>query len=531
MVGSQMGWTLAAFGLWDWAVMGGYFVVVALSGWWFSRRRMDNTEEYFLGGHRIPVWAAAVSLMATSLSAATFIGGPQQAYTGDLTYLSSNLGNLIAALIVGFFFIPAFYRQRVGTVYQLLGRRYGDSAKLWASWMFMIGRVFASGARLYIAALAVALILFGDLAATNVCLAIGVMVVIGVMYTVFGGVSAVIWTDVIQAFILVGAVIVALVLLWNWIPADAGQVFSALQEGDGSSKLALLKLGWGDFEAKYTFLTAVGGFVLLNIGAYGTDQDMTQRVLTCRSSARGTASTIAGILISIPVTLLFMAVGLLLWVFYRRPDLMGPMAPPPPGDDSREIFLNFILDHVPSGVSGLMMAGLFAAGISSTNSALNAMSSAYVNDYYRPGNPDHPESHYVKIGRRWVVIWGIVLGAFAVISVYWQRADESNTLIDYAISVMTFAYSGLVGVFGAALMTRRGSGTSAVAALWTGFFCVLIMVLEPWRWVGIEYELTLAFPWRMFLATGLAFGVCCLGKTASEEDAEPPTLSTGTGDA
>ncbi|MDX1564948.1 MAG: hypothetical protein R3236_06055, partial [Phycisphaeraceae bacterium] len=123
------------------------------------------------------------------------------------------------------------------------------------------------------------------------------------------------------------------------------------------------------------------------------------------------------------------------------------------------------------------------------------------------------------------------LGAFAVISVYWQRADESNTLIDYAISVMTFAYSGLVGVFGAALMTRRGSGTSAVAALWTGFFCVLIMVLEPWRWVGIEYELTLAFPWRMFLATGLAFGVCCLGKTASEEDAEPPTLSTGTGDA
>lgn len=515
----------------DWAVLGGYFALLLVTGILLARREPSGSAEYFLAGRQMPVWAVAVSVLATSLSAATFIGGPQQAYVGNLTYLSASLGALLAIGVVAAFFVPAFYRANVSTVYELLEVRFGTGAKRAASAMFMVGRIFASGARVFIVAIPASMIVFGDDKPAHMVLAIGLLSVIAVVYTLVGGIRSIIWTDVIQTCVFVGAAGAAAWVLLSRIPLGAGELVGTLADAPGpggTSKLTLLSLST-DPGANYTLLTAVIGFTLLNLGAYGTDHDLVQRMLTCRSAVRGSWSAVLGVLVGLPVTTLFMTLGLLLYVFYQRPEIMGEGAPSYPAPAGKDVFLTFILREMPRGMPGVMMAGLFAAGIGSLNSALNAMSATFLNDFYRPMRPGKSERHYLAVGRWGVAGWGAVLGGFACLCVWWYAAKraEGQTLIDFALSVMGFAYAGLVAVFATAIFTRRGTGASAVAALAVGFVAVLAM--EPWawaRWAGAIpglAEIKLAYPWRLAVATAVATAVCCLprGRGAARGGAEP----------
>ncbi|MBM3329310.1 MAG: sodium:solute symporter [Calditrichaeota bacterium] len=458
----------------------------------------------------MPSWAAAVSLLATALSAATFIGGPQQAYRGDLTYLSANLGAIVAVFIVALYFIPVYYRENAVTVYQILEKRFGPAARQAAGAAYLIGRLFASGARLYIAALPASLIVYGDIELPHLFAAIGLMTVVGVIYTLVGGVRSVIWSDVIQTAIFVGAAIAAIVLLLDRIPAPLSEIIGALRSpGEGAaSKLTLLKTGFEGIGPAntYTLLTALIGFSLLNLAAYGTDQDMAQRMLTCKSATAGSRSAIGGILIGLPVTALFMVAGLLLWIFYQRPELMGASAPTYQPEGSREVFLTFILREMPAGMTGLMMAGLFAAALSTLNSGINAMASTFINDFYRKWRPDREERHYLQTGIAAVAGFGLLLGLFAVGSAVWQASRPGTTLIDFALTVMVFAYSGLAAVYLTAIFTRRGNSRSVVAALIVGFGSVVTMqaVWSP----------VLAFPWQLTIATSVALAVALAGRPA-----------------
>jgi SSS family transporter len=471
-------------------------------------RRQSSTDDYFRGGGRIPMLAAAISFLATALSAATYIGAPQQSYAGDLSYLSANIGSIVAVLVVALFFIPAFFRHKVLTVYGLLADRFGVRAAAAASGTFLVGRIFADGARLYIAAIPASLIIFGDVARPHLMLGIAALTLVGVFYTYVGGIRAVIYTDVIQTVVFTGAALIAAALLLHRIPADLSTIIAVLKHpaADAPSKLTLLKPGLGGFGPgqTYTLLTAVFGFTLLNIGAYGTDQNMAQRALTCGSAVKGSWSTVTAVLVGLPVTATFMLIGLLLWVFYQRPDLMGAVAPAYQPESSRQVFLTFIIREMPAGLSGLMMAGLFAAALSTVNSAINSMASAFVGDFYRRFRPERTEVQYVRVGRFAVMGFGVLLALFAVASVFWQEARPQTTLIDFALQVMVFAYSGLVAVFITAIFTKRGSAASVVAALIAGFAAVALM-----QW---KYAKVVAFPWQMFIATGLAFGVCLIGR-------------------
>lgn len=520
----------------DGLVLLGYCLVLVVTGVWFSRREQKGTADYFLAGRRMPMWAVAVSIIATSLSAATFIGAPEQSYRGDMTYLSANIGGIIAVVIVAAVFIPAFYRHDCTTIYELLERRFGLGAKSAASAAFMVGRVFASGARIYIGAIPFAMILFGPDKAGQppyLIAAIGALCLVGVMYTLFGGIASVIWTDVIQTVVLVTAVIAAIVLLVVKIGAPAGEVWAYLSAAgpDGSSKLTVLRAGIDlsrpglgfDPSAQFTLLTAVFGFALLNLAAYGTDHDMVQRMLTCKSPVQGSRSVLTSLAIGIPLVAMFLVVGLLLHAFYH-----GGFAAAGAGADGRggvvadtaQVFLNFILTEMPPGLAGLMLAGLFAAGVGSLNSAINAMAATFIKDFYTRWAPGRDERHYLAMSRGAVVAWGIVLGAFAVGCVYWKRSSPETTLIGLALSVMTFAYAGLLAVFLTALFTRRGSTASVVAGLVTGF--AVIAFLQPFIYKPVmgalfgpdspAASLSLAFPWHMTIATGLAFAVCCLGR-------------------
>ena len=475
----------------DWVTLGGYFLILLVSGWYFSKKSKATPEEYFLGGRRMPVWAVAISIVATSMSAASFIGVPEAGYTGNLTYLSTNIGMLIAAIVVAFVFVPAFYRTNSGSIYELLGRRFGPEAERSASASFLIGRIMASGARLYIGAIPASMVIFGPehaLEPQRLLLAISIMTIIGIMYTLVGGITSVIWTDVLQYAILISAAIGAIVVILSKVDIPISQIINELArtQPDGTSKLTLIDTR-PDPRLPFTLLTAIFGFSLLGIGSYGTDQDLAQRMLTCKDAKAGSRATIAGILLGIPSVMLFLAVGLLLWIFYQRPDLFNTGSTAATPHDSRQVFLEFILTQMPPGLTGLMMAGLFAAGLSSVNSAINAMSSAFITDFYQPARPGRSPKHYVRIGRLGVMVCGLLLGAFACFCVFWQQRDgqfqTGGQLLNFALSVMTFAYAGLIAVFFTAIFTTRGSEHSVILALITGF--VITILLQPWVW-GIE---------------------------------------------
>lgn len=507
----------------DWAILAAYFALLAFTGWWFSRVRHKTTEEYFLGGHSMPVWAVAISILATAQSAATFVGVPESAYSGDLTYLSTNIGGLIAAVIIARVFIPAYYRQGVSTPYQLLEKRFGPGAKLATSWAYMIGRVFASGARVYIGAIPVSLAVFGDVSPNHLAISIAAFMAFGIVYTLAGGIASVIWTDVFQVCVYLGAAVVAAILLWRAIPADASQIFSALSTGmpDGSSKLTIVRPGLDlsqprlgfDLSAEFTLITAVTGWMLITIASHGTDQDLVQRMLTCKDAARGGRSVITGILVGIPTVLLFAFLGLLLWVYFNRPDLAGGPRSPATIDGS-QVFLRYILTEMPAGAAGLMIAGVMAAGPAGINASLNSMSSTFVGDVYRPALPGRSDRHYLRVGRLATVGWGIILGLFALLCIRWQQQAREQVL-PFVLGVMAFAYAGLLGVFLTALFTRRGNTASAITALAAGFITVL--VLQPVVFARLTEgtileAVKLASPWRLVIGTVIATLICCAGR-------------------
>ncbi|MDG2054773.1 MAG: hypothetical protein P8J86_08700 [Phycisphaerales bacterium] len=505
-----------SFSPWDWVIVGVYLVVVVAVGAIVGRTNRTK-DEFFLASRQMPVWAVALSVLATSQSAATFIGGPQQAYVGNLTYFAGNLGALIAVLIVGLVFLPVFYRQGVTSIYEVVGHTCGPVAQKCASGMFMVGRVFASGARLYIVGIPFSLIAFGDIEPAQMMFSLIIIASGATIYTVLGGIRAVIWTDVLQSIVYISTVVVALIILWNKIPLSATETFDALKTTSDGNKLTLINTSLSLTEP-WTIWSIVFGMTLFNLAAYGTDQDLAQRMLTCRTARSGMWAIIWANIVTWPVLLLFLAIGLLLAIFYGMPELMGDAGGRLPDNDTRKVFLVFILEELPTGIRGLMLAGLFAAAMSSIDSALNAMASTSVADFYRPWHRwrhqrDPAPASELRVSRFAVVVWAVTLALFAMGCVLVQHNAENRvSLIDFALGVMVFAYSGLLGVFLTILLTPRGNAWSAIAALIVGFIAVWLLQQDFMR---IEVETAvyrpLWFGWQMLVATSLSFFVCAMG--------------------
>ncbi len=510
----------------DWGVFASYFLILAGTGWYFSRTKVTNTKDYFLGGNEMPVWLVAISVLATAQSAATFLGGPDQGYRADLSYLATNIGAVIAAIFVSMYLIPKFFQYKVSTVYELLEVRFGEKAKKQAGSMYLLGRVFSSGARLYMASIAVSMILFSDIQAGHVVLAIVILTTVGLLYSFVGGIRTVIYSDAIQCAVYVSAAIAVIYYLLTTIPAGMGEIIQALEHpiDGGQSKFTLFNFDL-DFTSTgvFTVWASFSGFVLMNIAAFGMDQDMTQRVLTCKSAKESSKAMLLSMVLVIPVVLLFLTIGLLLYIVYQRPDLMGiEMAGEITQSFSGEkitIFMYYVLNEMPSGLRGLVTVGIIAAALSTLNSGLNSMSSVIIQDIYRPWmvnkGVDKPERFYVNAGRVGMLVAAIALGGMAVLSYFWQRYTDMP-LLAFALSVMVFSYSGLLGVYFNALFTKRGNSNSVLAALIAGFTVTLLFQPYIQDVLNISWwKFDLAFPYQLCISTAISFIICYLG-TADE---------------
>ena len=443
----------------------------------------------------MPMFAVALSILATSQSAATFLGVPEFSYKNDFTFIGFYFSALLAIIFISLVFVPKFYEMRAITVYELLEKRYGASAKKQAGVMFLIGRVMASGARLYIGALAISMILFGDIAFTHMLFAIFILVVGALAYTYFGGVKSVILSDGIQAFTYVGAgVIVAYYLYTSLGNVD---IFATLAEHE---KLRFIDTS---LDGKFSLIGLLSGWLLLNIAAFGLDQDMTQRVLTCKNKTEASRSLILSIILTIPVVLLFLFIGALLYLHYEQAEVVQSF-----DGEKVTIFMYYILNEMPEGLRGLVTVGAIAAALSSTNSVLGAMASVAIEDLYKPymltRNAHVTDEYFLKASRNAVLLFALILSLMAVVSYFWQRYSDLS-LISFALGVMAFAYTGLLGVFFSAVFTSRGSAKTLPYALGGGFFTVL--ACQPYI-----FGLSIGFAWQIVLGTLIAFLIMQIGK-------------------
>lgn len=506
------------FSLLDWIIVAGYLLILFGMGWFFTINKSKNAQDYFLGGNKMPYWVVAISVIATTQSAATFLGGPDQGYRGNYTYLAVNIGAIVASLFVAKVLIPKFYALKVTTVYELLENRYSNKAMRAAGAMYIIGRFFAGGSRLYLAAIAVSMILYSNIEAGNIIFSALILIILGFSVTFMSGIRSILWSDLLQFTVYTFSAIAVLYFLWDAIPLNASEIFSALkQTPTGQNKLQLFNFDL-NFSDPYAFISILTGITLLYIANFGLDQDTTQRLLTCSDHKQGAKALIISAIIAVPLIWLFISIGQLLHIFYDRPDLINGGAPNIVAQEFQgekiTIFMYYILSELPSGLKGLVTVGVIAAAVSTINSGLNSMSSVIVQDFYRPWKEMRSaqnETHYVRAGQFSMGLVGIGLLLMAILCFYWQRYS-GLPLLDFALSVMVFAYSGLLGVYFTVLFTNRGSTNSVIAALIVGFLVTLAqqayiidMLSLPENWKG------LAFTWQLCIGTVIAFMVCLLG--------------------
>jgi len=272
---------------------------------------------------------------------------------------------------------------------------------------------------------------------------------------------------------------------------------------------------------------------LLYIGNYGLDQDTTQRLLACRDARTGARGLYLSVAATVPVVAIFITIGVLLYVFYDRPDLMGKataVAAKQFGDEKISIFMHYILTEVPPGLRGLVTVGVTAAAVATTNSALNAMSAVAIQDFYRPWRERRGsvrERHYVDAGRVGMGLVGLAMFGTSVLSYYWQHHTTMG-LLEFALQVMVFSYAGLLGVYFTAIFTKRGTTTSVIAALLGGFFVVLLLQPGIAHWIGLPSVLTaLAFPFQLCIATIAAFLICATPSGAGSAMLADPAFIRG----
>jgi Na+/proline symporter len=483
----------SSFSTLDWLVFALYFLVITVTSVMLSRTKIESSRDFFITKNHMSTFAVAISVIATSQSAATFLGAPEYSYSHNFTFIGFYISAVIGAFFVAFVLVPKFYEMKAVTVYELLELRYGESAKKQAGVMFLVGRVLASGARLYIGALAISMILFNDIIFFHVGISILVLMAGSVAYSYFGGIRSIILSDIIQAVTYVTAALAVLIFLYYSL--DGVEIIKTLEE---HNKLVFIDT---TFNGDFNIFGLLSGWLLLNIAAYGLDQDLTQRILCCKNKREAAKSLFISTLLTVPIVMIFLTIGALLYVFYLESSVVQNFQ-----GEKITIFMYYILNEMPEGLRGLVTVGAVATALSSTTSVLGAMASVAVEDLYRPwkikkGKVD--EKHFIKASRFAVLFFAFALSLMALLSYFWQQYGDLS-LISFALGVMAFAYTGLLGVYFAAIFTSRGNKTTVFWALFGGFATVL--ALQPYT-----FGFGIGFSWQMVIGTVVAFFIMLLG--------------------
>ena len=476
----------------DLVVLAVYLVTIVSIGAYFSKSQR-TIQDYFVSGKSLPWWAVMGSIVATETSTVTFISVPGFAYGNNFTFLQLVMGYMIGRIVVSILFVPAYFKGQLLTVYQLLGERFGTGVKRLASGVFLLTRSLADGFRLFATGLVLAAVLRVNPATdamagawlpgvdpTFTILGLSVLVIglATMIYTYFGGMTAVVWTDVTQLTVyLLGAGIAAVVLL-NAIPGGWSEVVAV---GEANGRFRLFDFTF-DVTRGYTFWSGVIGGAFLTTATHGTDQLMVQRYFCTTNEGHARRALLwSGVVVFVQF-LLFLLIGVMLFVYYTQ------HAPAEIAEFTRDgrlqtdrIFPYFIVRHLPAGVVGLVVAAIFAAAMSTLSSSLNSSSAAAVNDFYVPATGGaRSDRHYLTVSRVLTVIFGAVQMSVAVAAIW-----LSSRVVDEVLGIASFTNGIILGVFFLGTFTSRVGQVAAFAGILGGASLMLWIRLGTavtWQW-------------------------------------------------
>ncbi len=440
-----------------------YLAGITLFGLRF-RKSQRSLRDYFLADRNIPWWAIGLSIVAAETSTLTIISTPGIAYGGNFGFLQVVFGYLLGRVVISLILIPQYFRGEMFTAYELIDRRFGAALHRLTAGVFLVTRAAAEGVRVWAISIVVGIALGIE---RHDILAIAIVIALTLIYTFEGGMAAVIWTDVIQMFIYVGGTIVGFIMLTHLVPGGWPFIHTSAAE---AGKLQVLDFSF-NFFGKYTFWAGLIGGMFLTTASHGTDQLMVQRLLAARNQRDSKIALLSSGLVILAQFTLFLLVGAGLWVFYR-------MYPPTTAFTSPDrIFPTFIVDHMPQGISGLLIAAILAAAMSNLSAALNSLSSTSMMDFYLRLRPETPERKKLFLSRTATFVWGIVLFALAI------AARGKGAVLELGLSIASVAYGGLLGVFLLGVLTKRAKQTGAIV----GMVCGLALNIYIWKWTKVPF--------------------------------------------
>ncbi|MBI4540259.1 MAG: sodium/solute symporter [Gemmatimonadetes bacterium] len=454
-----------------------YLAGVIVWGAWLGRGQHGG-RDYFLGNRELPWLAVLLSIVATETSTLTFLSIPGVAYVGTLAFLQLTFGYLAGRAVVAVVLLPAYYRGDLATAYQLLESRFGRATRRFTSAIFMVTRLLADSVRLFATAIPLAFI-------TGWPYGLSILVIgaVTLVYTYLGGIKAVVWVDALQMAIYLLGAAAAVVALQLLVPGGWSGILS---EAARAGKTSVL-----DFSvtaaAPYTFWAGLVGGGFLSMASHGTDQLIVQRLLTCHDLRASQKALVGSGVVVIGQFALFLAIGLGLWAFY------GGQAFP----RTDEIFARFIVEELPPGITGLLIAGVFAAAMSTLSSSINSLASASAYDFFAPAlRVDRDDQRTLRAGKLFTLLWAMLLVGGAIVFIPLSRQAAA---VEVALGIASLVYGGLLGAFALGLLLPASRQGHAMVAMAAGIGAVAVL------WVVARQSV--AWPWYVFIGTAVTFAV------------------------
>jgi solute:Na+ symporter, SSS family len=478
----------------DYVILVVYLIAVALFGI-LRRGRQQSAREYFLGHDNIPWWAVCFSIVAAETSTLTFISIPGLAYLTNLNFLQVTFGYLLGRIAISYLFLPAYYKGELSTAYAFLEGRFGSKTRSLASVVFLFTRVAAEGVRLFAAAIPLKFVLGVEYPTAIILLAL-----VALLYTFAGGARGVIWVDAVQMVIYLTGAVVAAIVLVNSHPGGWQGITRLAAEG---GKFSLFNLGMGgDFwGTAYTLPAGLLGGAFLSMASHGTDQLIVQRVLATKSLIAGRKALIGSGVIVIFQMALFMVVGLMLYGHYNGASVssLGLLR-------ADEVFPRYIIDGLPTGIAGFVIAGLTAVALSTLGGSISSMASSMVLDLYKPRATKQltPERE-VLYSRLATILWAVLL----VLSAFFFM-NTTQTVVELALSIASFTYGGLLGTFLLGVLFKRPTQEDALAGFVGGILVMVTVIalhVVAWTWFTLI---------GVIATMGIGGGLALLGKRGKD---------------
>jgi len=459
-------------------------IVAYLAGiTWFGarfRRNQKSLRDYLLGGRTAPWWAISLSIVSAETSTLTIVGTPALSFTGNLGFLQLVFGYLLARIVISTILLPHYFRGELFTAYELMRRRFGEGVRKLSASIFLVIRALAEGVRVFAISLVISIVL-----GTGELLSIILIVLLTLLYTFEGGMTAVIWTDVIQmSLYVVGAVVSFFVILahipggWPHVVAVAGPL----------AKFRVFDFGFAPtaafFARSYTFWAGLAGGCFLTTASHGTDQLMVQRLLSARDERQSRVALLSSWVVIFVQFSLFLLIGILLFVYYRDMHLPAPA-------ETDRIYPQFLWSNLPPGVAGLTIAAILAAAMANLSAALNALASTTVVDFFRARSRAPGDAHSLRLARGSTVLWGLVLLGIGIMARRW------GSVLEAGLTIASIPSGALLGIFLLGVLTRKPGERAAVAGVAAGLAVILY----------VRFWTSIAFTWYVLIGTTVTFGV------------------------